>query len=670
MNWPVLQRNSTYCASAIISVVALCCATLCTWVNMHAEVRQRLLLGLCLLVNASCAHQAALREDVFDRISTMYFHHTCWKVVPVILMLRDSHAFIMIGWSSLVDIVMRMVSRTIYGDPFSSLDGVFLFLKAVVFAIGFYTFSSRYGVLYQRMQELMQSNRTGNETLLSLLCEDVLWVADDGDTIIQHRGLCELFGTTTTMGHKKLSSLVANNIDDAHRLQEAFERSKTSPVLFHGTLSVHATSFCSVDLFIVCQAEKSSFDEAIKPCCRYSFLVGVRIHHTWLYSSSGCPLSTIEDADGTRDELRVSTQLSEPPGYGSNPDGIAPAGLTLTTTKTSKSIEVSEDITDVAESMSRLACLGRKENWLIDPRELHVSPNGLLAKGALGTVVSGFLNGTDVVVKMRNSREIGRLVKSIRILRHNRHPNIVFFHGLCMVAQSVQLGLVFERVQGTILTSFIKKPPLGSSSAERHGLVLDICAALQYLHRQDPQVVHGEVKADKIMVDDISCARPCAKLLDFGITRLVSTGRRHLDESLPWMAPEVITSNQPTASADVFSFGHLLSFIMSGQSPCAGMTVREMRRMANRGKTCTTILHGSYFRKECEYMCRRCCHVRPAARPNMSTVCEAILTWVSQCTEWQASFPSTEEENSSPCTDWEASSSALEAVRRPQVFAL
>lgn len=80
-------------------------------------------------------------------------------------------------------------------------------------------------------------------------------------------------------------------------------------------------------------------------------------------------------------------------------------------------------------------------------------------------------------------------------------------------------------------------------------ILLDITQGVRFLHSANPAVIHGDLKAQNILVDN----RLRAKVADFGLSnknRLGATGTPY------WMAPELLrgeTSN--TQESDVYSFG-------------------------------------------------------------------------------------------------------------------
>lgn len=208
-----------------------------------------------------------------------------------------------------------------------------------------------------------------------------------------------------------------------------------------------------------------------------------------------------------------------------------------------------------------------------------------LGSGSFGTVSSATLHGFDVAVKLPStSQETNRcmyvkflssLANELRILRHLRHPNIVGFHGAVIQPDTGKLLLVLELIPGVPLGRFVHtKAALNAQT--RHNLSMDPTCALRYLHSRCPQVVHGDLKGSNILVH-----RNRAKLLDFGLSRVVTWGALGLGGSLKWMAPEVIEAlcrghaGKPRPSSDVFSCAHVICMILSGCQPLPHLTKRE-----------------------------------------------------------------------------------------------
>lgn len=310
-----------------------------------------------------------------------------------------------------------------------------------------------------------------------------------------------------------------------------------------------------------------------------------------------------------------------------------------TTTHTGRMFAELERVdSEVRWKLERIADIGHKERWLIEAAQVRLMPDCILGSGSFGVVVLASLHGSRVAVKVPRSSVNGStawhlpsLGNELRILRHVRHPNVVLFHGACIDPTSSELAVVLEHVQGQRLDRYLEcAQPEPRTDTERHRILVDICCALRYLHGQRPCVVHGDLKASNILVEDYGNKRPCPKLVDFGLSRLLTRKAKPLGGTLNWMAPELLQNPgmSPAQSADVFSFGRLAYFVTTGIRPLADVDRRTLVKMARKART--PPLHWpekSPFLWECQALVHRCLEIDAGLRPHTIDVHHELVQW-------------------------------------------
>ncbi|MGB5938714.1 MAG: serine/threonine-protein kinase, partial [Rhodanobacter sp.] len=150
------------------------------------------------------------------------------------------------------------------------------------------------------------------------------------------------------------------------------------------------------------------------------------------------------------------------------------------------------------------------------------------------------------------------------ILTRLNHPHIAHLHEAGETADGTPY-LVIELVEGERIDQWCDARCL--SVRERVALVLDVCAALAYAHRN--LVVHADLKPSNVLVDGEGHVR----VVDFGIGRLLdeelieATQSRARALTPQYAAPEQLAGARATTAADVFGLGALLYRLLCGRPP-------------------------------------------------------------------------------------------------------
>jgi serine/threonine-protein kinase len=169
------------------------------------------------------------------------------------------------------------------------------------------------------------------------------------------------------------------------------------------------------------------------------------------------------------------------------------------------------------------------------------------------------------------SNLLARFETEIRILSKLQHPHIVQFFN---VGQWHSLPYIeMEYVPGASLEKVLKK--CGVLTPQQTAAVgVCVCRALDYAHKKNTTiygktykgVIHRDLKPANIM-----CSKSGrVKLTDFGIARPQSVSLHTMDSgavvgTLPYLAPEQMSSSEMDCRVDVYALGATLYELVSGE---------------------------------------------------------------------------------------------------------
>lgn len=199
-----------------------------------------------------------------------------------------------------------------------------------------------------------------------------------------------------------------------------------------------------------------------------------------------------------------------------------------------------------------------------------------LAQGGTARVFKGTSNetGTTVAIKViaegASRASLERFRQECRVLARLNHPGIVRLHETGVTVDG-DTYLVMDFIDGITIEKWARLP--GRTHAECIGVALQVLDALAHSH--DFGVIHRDLKPHNILVDSSGRAR----LVDFGVARLTSDGRRtgfhtetgSLVGTFAYMSPEQAdgSSDQITPGTDLYQLAVVLYEMISGSLPYA-----------------------------------------------------------------------------------------------------
>lgn len=204
----------------------------------------------------------------------------------------------------------------------------------------------------------------------------------------------------------------------------------------------------------------------------------------------------------------------------------------------------------------------------------------LLAHGGMGAIYRAFDTQLNTPVAIKENffqipERVTQFKKEALVLARLRHPALPkVIHHFSFEGQQY---LVMDLVDGENLWQWIKRR--GEPLPERSALdyAIQICQAVNYLHRQSPPVFHRDIKPQNIKIT----SNNRAKLVDIGIARLFVNPQNQaetgaLSATAGFSPPEQYTGERDAGPAsDIYSLGATLYAVLTGQRPPVSISLAE-----------------------------------------------------------------------------------------------
>jgi hypothetical protein len=202
----------------------------------------------------------------------------------------------------------------------------------------------------------------------------------------------------------------------------------------------------------------------------------------------------------------------------------------------------------------------------------------LVGEGGFGSVYKGVLkDGRTIAIKrFRNCTPEGDIdfLNEVEVISKVKHRNLVVLRGCCVASTNTdghQRMLVYDFMpNGSLADCLFEKnrPLLGWTDRRKIGI--GMAKGLAYLHAEVvPQIIHRDVKANNILLDENFNAR----VADFGLAKLAPEDETHFTTHVAgthgYVAPEYALYGQLTDKSDVYSFGVCLLELMSSRRALA-----------------------------------------------------------------------------------------------------
>ena len=275
--------------------------------------------------------------------------------------------------------------------------------------------------------------------------------------------------------------------------------------------------------------------------------------------------------------------------------------------------------------------------------DINITPHEI-GRGSYGTVYAAIYDGKPCVAKEihphlnqthqgrgQNASPLEIFFKEINTLSTLKHPSIVQFLGVYFRDKSHVPILVMEKMWKNLF-NLLEEQPNQLPLLIKARILYDVACGLQYLHGQKKPVVHRDLSANNILVNENLEAKIAdlgqAKALDKIAGQKLSTAPGNIAH----MAPEVL-KHKPTydSKLDIFSFGCTVLHLITEKFPTpTDQFVQSLDLLNSFTKVCELDRRKEFVdmmdskSSLLKHLAIQCLYDEPASRPTASQICEEL----------------------------------------------
>ncbi len=254
--------------------------------------------------------------------------------------------------------------------------------------------------------------------------------------------------------------------------------------------------------------------------------------------------------------------------------------------------------------------------------------DGLLGQGGMGAIYRGFDTRLKRQVAIKENffqtpEATQQFEQEALMLADLNHPNLprVIDH----FSFEGQQYLVMDFIKGQDLWEIIKQQARPLPEAQALDYIIQVCQAVDYLHSQQPPIVHRDIKPQNIKITPDGQA----VLVDFGIAKVFEEGQ-HTSTGARGITPGFSPLEQyggigTSPVSDVYSLGATLYAVLTGQKPPDSAS-----RMVNEAEFVPPVKLNAQVSAQVSQAIEHAMQPQPADRP------QSVAAWQHQLETIQA----------------------------------